>query len=58
MRDLSMKKLLFTTTALALFAPMAVQAAEADQAEPSSEIIVTGTRQTGMRAADSAAPSS
>jgi iron complex outermembrane receptor protein len=56
MRDLSMKKLLFTTTALALFAPMAVQAAEADQAEPSSEIIVTGTRQTGMRAADSAAP--
>lgn len=51
-----MKKLLFTTTALALFAPMAVQAAEADQAEPSSEIIVTGTRQTGMRAADSAAP--
>ncbi|NKJ01105.1 TonB-dependent receptor [Novosphingobium sp. SG707] len=51
-----MKKLLFTTTALALFAPMAVQAAEADQAEPSSEIIVTGTRQTGMKAADSAAP--
>jgi len=51
-----MKKFLFTTTALALFAPMAVQAAEADQAEPSSEIIVTGTRQTGMRAADSAAP--
>ncbi|WCT76964.1 TonB-dependent receptor plug domain-containing protein [Novosphingobium humi] len=51
-----MKKLLFTTTALALFAPMAAQAAEADQAEPSSEIIVTGTRQTGMKAADSAAP--
>lgn len=49
-----MKKLLFTTTALALFAPMAAQAA--DQAEPSSEIIVTGTRQTGMKAADSAAP--
>lgn len=51
-----MKKLLFTTTALALFAPMAAQAAAADQAEPSSEIIVTGTRQTGMKAADSAAP--
>ncbi|MBB3955311.1 TonB-dependent receptor plug domain-containing protein [Novosphingobium sediminicola] len=49
-----MKKLLFTTTALALFAPMAAQAA--DQTEPSSEIIVTGTRQTGMKAADSAAP--
>jgi iron complex outermembrane receptor protein len=48
-----MKKILFCSTALAMIAPVAAQAA--DQ-EPTSEIIVTGTRQTGMKAADSAAP--
>ena len=50
-----MKLHLFSTTALALLAPVSALAATTPDT-PSSEIIVTGTRQTGMRAADSAAP--
>lgn len=49
-----MKKYLLGSTALLLLAPIAAQAADAPA--PAGDIIVTGTRQTGMRAADSAAP--
>ena len=53
-----MKSFWFTTTALALIAPIAAHASDAPPADNTvaSDIIVTGTRQTGMRAADSAAP--
>ena len=60
-----MKTVLFASTALALVTPMAAYATDAAPADPaptaaaapdSGAIIVTGTRQTGMRAADSAAP--
>jgi len=49
-----MKKYLLGSTALMLLAPVAAQAAGAP--EPAADIIVTGTRQTGIKAADSAAP--
>ncbi len=49
-----MKLLLLTSTALALVAPAAAFAADAPT--PPTDIIVTGTRTTGTRAADSAAP--
>ncbi len=48
-----MKHYLLATSALVMALPSVAYAA--DQ-EPSGEIIVTGTRQTGMKAADSAAP--
>ena len=56
-----MKSVLFTTTALALVAPVAAYAADAPApaaAAPAAapDIIVTGTRTTGTRAADSSAP--
>jgi iron complex outermembrane receptor protein len=54
-----MKRVLFYTTALALVAPIAAYAADVAPAASdteASEIIVTGTRTIGMRAADSAAP--
>jgi iron complex outermembrane recepter protein len=65
MREYCMKKLLFTTTALALIAPMTAFAADAPapaadappvDAPQATDIIVTGTRTTGTRAADSSAP--
>jgi iron complex outermembrane receptor protein len=49
-----MKNYLLASTALMLLAPVAAQAEDAPA--PATDIIVTGTRQTGMRAADSAAP--
>jgi len=54
-----MKKLLFSTTALALVAPLTAYAADAPatpDAPVAPDIIVTGTRTTGTHAADSAAP--
>jgi len=56
-----MKTLLFTTTALAIVAPMTAFAADApapavEAPATAPDIIVTGTRTTGTRAADSAAP--
>jgi iron complex outermembrane receptor protein len=56
-----MKKLLLTTSALALVAPIAAYAADApapaaEAPAAAPDIIVTGTRTTGTRAADSAAP--
>ena len=63
-----MKTLLLTTSALALVAPVGAYAADApapaadapapaaDAPAPAPDIIVTGTRTTGTRAADSAAP--
>lgn len=54
-----MKKLLFSTTALALVAPLTAYAADAPattDAPVATDIIVTGTRTIGTRAADSAAP--
>ncbi len=52
-----MKSVLFTTTALALVAPVAAYAADAPApAAVAPDIIVTGTRTTGTRAADSSAP--
>jgi len=48
-----MKKYLLGSSALLLALPAA---AYAQDAEPKADIIVTGTRQTGMKAADSAAP--
>lgn len=56
-----MKSVLFTTTALALVAPVAAYAADAPATAAEApavapDIIVTGTRTTGTRAADSSAP--
>lgn len=57
-----MKSIWFTTTAAMLFSPAvlhaqtAPEAAAAADAPVGEEIIVTGTRTTGMRAEDSAAP--
>jgi len=55
-----MKKFLISTSALALLAPLAGHAqsapAPATDVPPAADIIVTGTRTTGTRAADSAAP--
>jgi iron complex outermembrane receptor protein len=56
-----MKTFLFTSTALALVAPVGAYAADApapaaDAPAAAPDIIVTGTRTTGTRAADSAAP--
>ena len=56
-----MKTFLFTTTALALVAPVGAYAAEApapaaETPAVAPDIIVTGTRTTGTRAADSSAP--
>lgn len=57
-----MKSVLFTTTALALVAPVAAYAADAPAPAAAAttpagpDIIVTGTRTTGTRAADSSAP--
>jgi iron complex outermembrane receptor protein len=56
-----MKSALFTTTALALALPLSAQAADApapaaEAPAVAPDIIVTGTRTTGTRAADSAAP--
>lgn len=53
-----MKYTLLCSTALALAVPVAAAASDQPQGggDPGSDIIVTGTRQTGMRAADSAAP--
>jgi len=51
-----MKKYLLGSTALLMLAPTAAFAADPTPDAAPSEIIVTGTRQTGMRAADSAAP--
>ncbi|WP_018075950.1 TonB-dependent receptor plug domain-containing protein [Novosphingobium nitrogenifigens] len=54
-----MKAILFTTTALAMALPVAAHAADATPVtapDVASDIIVTGTRTTGTKAADSAAP--
>jgi iron complex outermembrane receptor protein len=51
-----MKKYLLGSTALLMLAPAVAFAADAPAPAPTGDIIVTGTRQTGMRAADSAAP--
>jgi iron complex outermembrane receptor protein len=57
-----MKKLLLTTSALALVAPLSAYAADAPAPAPAADtsvapdIIVTGTRIVGTHAADSAAP--
>ena len=51
-----MKKYLLGSTAIFLMVPAAVHANDAAPVAPQSDIIVTGTRQTGMHAADSAAP--
>ena len=49
-----MKRLLMGASTLAL--ALSAGAAMAQTAQPENEVIVTGTRTTGMRAADSAAP--
>lgn len=56
-----MKSIWFTTTAAMLFTPAVLHAQTAPEADAAAsavgeDIIVTGTRTTGMRAADSAAP--